>query len=100
MRALRVALLVTVATLGFRAAAQDEAGNRAHRKGDYEKAAEKYREAIGRSGGSMSRRGGSTGTGSGTGPINVRKSNLLIRNLILLRFSPSSVSHLSCLAEQ
>jgi len=56
MRAFAVAVLVTVATLGFRAVAQDEAGNRAHRKGDYEKAAEQYREAIGRSGGTAEQR--------------------------------------------
>lgn len=56
MRMRVFALLIAVATLGFRVTAQDEAGNRAHRKGDYEKAAERYRETIGRSGGTPEQR--------------------------------------------
>ncbi len=56
MRVVGFALLIALAVLGFRAPAQDEAGNRAHRKGDYEKAAQRYREAIARSGGTPSQR--------------------------------------------
>jgi len=47
MRRLAFALLLVIAVLAFRWA-QEEGGNRAYRNGDYAKAAERYREAIGR----------------------------------------------------
>ncbi|MEE9134181.1 MAG: tetratricopeptide repeat protein [Gemmatimonadota bacterium] len=51
MRATALALLLGIAALGFRAWGQEEAGNRAYRRGDYPKAVERYREALARSGG-------------------------------------------------
>ncbi|NIR45573.1 MAG: tetratricopeptide repeat protein [Gemmatimonadetes bacterium] len=52
MSALRTALVLLVAALGFRMLPQQEAGNRSYRRGDYPEAIERYREAIARSGGS------------------------------------------------
>lgn len=56
MRATALALLLGIAALGLRAWGQEEAGNRAYRRGGYPKAVERYREALARSGGTAEQR--------------------------------------------
>lgn len=50
MNVMRLLVLLSVLTLGSRFLAQEESGNRAYRRGDYARAAERYREALARSG--------------------------------------------------
>jgi tetratricopeptide (TPR) repeat protein len=50
MRIATLALLLAVVLLGARPWGQESSGNRAYRRGDYEKAAERYREALERRG--------------------------------------------------
>lgn len=52
MRPTTLLWVLAIAVFGFRAATQEESGNRAYRKGDYSAAVERYREAVARSGGS------------------------------------------------
>lgn len=50
MRRGALALLLLLVTSGFQIWGQEEKGNRAYRRGDYPKAAERYREALARGG--------------------------------------------------
>jgi tetratricopeptide (TPR) repeat protein len=52
MRGLALAVVFVAAVSGFQVWGQEESGNRAYRRGDYPKAAERYRSAVAKSGGS------------------------------------------------